>query len=346
MRLLKIIFVVLILFAAVSVYAAMADANEVVIDPNNPVVTVNGVNITEGRIQSIMKPQLEQMSKQVPPQWLEQSKKQLRQQVIEQNVVETLLDEKVKESQVTVSPQDVNDQLQTLASQQNMSMEQFKDFLASYSQNVDEIKERIKKGLEYKQVFEKTWEGKIEFTEEDAKKYYNENLNEFQNQLQVKASHILIKPDTSDPEVPQELAKTKAKEKAENLLQQVKQGADFAEVAKANSSCPSAAQGGDLGYFGKGMMVQPFEQAAFALQVGQLSDTVETNFGYHIIKVTDRKEPSMTTYEQAKDSIIQKLTTAKQDELAQKYIAELKADANIVYHTVQAPVPQQTETKE
>ncbi|MHC4186748.1 MAG: peptidylprolyl isomerase [Planctomycetota bacterium] len=326
--------------------AALADANEVTIDPNSPVVTVNSIDITEGQLQSIMKPQLERMSQQVPPQWLEQAKQQLRQQVIEQTIVEKLLDEKLKEAKIVITAQDVNDQLQTIASQQNppMSAEQFKQLLLAYGQSFEEVREKIKKGLGYQKVIETAWEGKIDFTEENAKKYYNENLSEFQNELQVKASHILIKPDTSDPEVPNELAKTKAKEKAEQLLSQVKQGADFAELAKTNSSCTSAPGGGDLGYFGKGRMVQPFEKAAFTLKTGQYSDVVETNFGYHIILVTDRKEPSTTTFEQAKDSIIQKLTTAKQDELAQKYIADLKAKANIIYHTNQAPTPPQIQT--
>jgi peptidyl-prolyl cis-trans isomerase C len=210
------------------------------------------------------------------------------------------------------------------------------------SQDFDEVKQSIKKGLGYQKVFEASWEGKINVTEEDAKKYYNENLREFQNELQVRASHILIKPDTSNSDVPAELAKTQAKEKAEKLLQQVKQGADFAELAKANSACPSAPEGGDLKYFGKGRMVQPFETAAFALKVGQVSEVVETQFGYHIIKVTDSKEPSTTTFEQAKDSIMQKLTMAKKDELTKTYIDELKAKANIVYNTSQVPQPPQT----
>jgi peptidyl-prolyl cis-trans isomerase C len=324
---------------------ALADANEVTIDPNSPVVTVNGVDITHGQLNSIMKPQLDRMSQQVPPQWLEQAKQQLRQQVLEQSIVEKLLDEKIKEANIVVTIQDVNDQLQTIASQQNppMSVEQFKQLLVAYGQSFEEVKEKIKKGLGYQKVFEAIWEGKIDVTEENAKKYYNEHLSEFQNELQVKASHILIMPDTSDPEVPQELAKTKAKEEAGKILQQVKQDSDFAELAKTHSGCSSAPAGGDLGYFGKGRMVQPFEKAAFALKVGQVSDVVETNFGYHIIKVTDRKEPSTTTFEQAKDSIIQTLTTTKQDELVQKYITDLKAKANIVYHTDQVPTPQKVE---
>jgi len=278
---------------------------------------------------------------------LEQAKQQLRQQTLEQSIVEKLLDEKIKEQKISVTDQDVNDQLEIIASQQNppVSVEQFKQLLEVYGQSFDEVKDKMKKGLAYQKIFEKTWEGKVDVSEEDVKKYYNEHLGEFQNELQVKASHILIMPDTSDSEVPQELAKTKAREKAEQLLVQVKQGADFAELAKAHSGCSSAPGGGDLKYFGKGRMVQPFEKAAFALKVGQHSEVVETNFGYHIIMVTDRKEPSTTTFEQAHDIIIQKLTVAKQDELAQKYITELKANANIVYHTAQLPrqnVPQES----
>ncbi|MHC4131529.1 MAG: peptidylprolyl isomerase [Planctomycetota bacterium] len=331
------ICVCLIVSLLASVSIAQDDANVVAVDPNSPIVTVNGVDITHGQLQLIMKPQLERMSQQVPPQWLEQAKQQLRQQALEQTIVEKLLDEKIKEQQILVTDQDVNDQLITIASQQNppVSVEQFKQLLGAYGQDFDEVKGKIKKGLAYQKIFEKTWEGKVDVSEEDAKKYYNEHLGEFQNELQVKASHILIKPDTSDPGVPKELAKTKAKEKADQLLLQVKQGANFAELAKTHSSCPSAAGGGDLGYFGKGRMVQAFEKAAFALKTGQNSDVVETNFGYHIILVTDRKEASTTTYEQAKDSILQKLTVTKQDELAQKYVAELKAKANIVYHTAQ-----------
>jgi len=342
MRLFRIVFVCTFITLCAFSHIAAADANDVVINPNKPVVTVNGVNVTQGELNAIMKPQLERLSQQVPPQWQEQAKKQLQQQVLEQKIIETLLDEKIEEAQITVSREDVNDQLVEIASQQNLSLPQFKNLLATYGQNIEDVKSRIEKGLKYQKIFEASWDGKINITETDAKKYYNEHMSEFQNDLQVRASHILIKPDTSDPDVPEQLAKTQARQNAEQILQQINQGADLAELAKAHSDCPSSERGGDLGYFGKGKMVQPFEQAAFGLNVGQVSDIVETNFGYHIIKVTDRKEPSVTTYEQAEDSIIQKLTSARQDELAQQYIADLKANANIVYHMNEMTQQQQT----
>ncbi|RKY25347.1 MAG: hypothetical protein DRP62_01485 [Planctomycetota bacterium] len=119
--------------------------------------------------------------------------------------------------------------------------------------------------------------------------------------------------------------------KTRELLKQIKDGADFATLAKANSSCPSAQKGGDLGFFSRGRMVPAFEKAAFELKVGQVSDIVETQFGYHIIKLTDRKDAVVKTFEQAKDDIIKMLAQKKQGELVKEYIDSLKAKANIAY---------------
>ena len=122
---------------------------------------------------------------------------------------------------------------------------------------------------------------------------YNTQGN-LQIQEWVRASHILIKPADADTNVDdQPNAKNEAKAaalvKAEDLLEQIKNGADFEALAKEHSSCASAAKRGDLGFFPRGRMVASFEKAAFDLKVGQVSGIVETNFGYHIIKVTDRK---------------------------------------------------------
>jgi len=130
----------------------------------------------------------------------------------------------------------------------------------------------------------------ITVSDEEIKKFYDENKSGLAEEPQVKASHILIGVDAAaTPEV-----KAKAREKAEAILKELKSGKDFAAAAKADSTCPSKEQGGDLGFFGKGQMVPEFEQAAFALKPGELSEVVETQFGYHIIKVTEGKdaEPS------------------------------------------------------
>lgn len=91
--------------------------------------------------------------------------------------------------------------------------------------------------------------------------------------MEVRASHILVEEES----------------KANELKKQIDSGYDFARVAKKNSKCPSGESGGDLGFFGKGMMVKEFEEAAFSLEVGQVSEPVKTQFGYHLILVTDKK---------------------------------------------------------
>jgi peptidyl-prolyl cis-trans isomerase C len=175
------------------------------------------------------------------------------------------------------------------------------------------------------------WAGKISVTEEDAKKYYDENAKRFETPEQIRASHILIGLPPTDPNADPNQAKAQARAKAEDLLKQIKNGADLAELAKAHSTCPSAPNGGDLGFFPRGKTTPPFEKVAFELQVGQVSDVVETEYGFHIIKVTDHKDAGVIAFEQAKNDIIRQLTAKKQSEFAEEYINSLKAEANIVF---------------
>ena len=314
----------------------------------NIAVTINGEEIPKSYIDKLIKPQLDMILKQsaqLPPKFAEQYEKQLREQAIEQTIRRHLLDEKVKEANTVITDEEVMSTIEKIASSQEepLSLEEFKKKIAEYGESFDEVKEEVREGLARNKFMQTYWAGKINVTEEDAQKYYQENPNQFETPEQVRVSHILIKPKYIDPNVDPNAdpnkAKAAAKAKAEDLLKQIKDGADFAELAKANSDCPSAPKGGDLGFVPRGETTPSFEKAAFELQVGQVSDVVETEYGYHIIKVTGHKDASKTSFEDAKDDIIKQLTQKKQSELAEEYIESLKAKANIVYPPGEGIVP-------
>jgi len=302
--------------------------------PDSVAVTVNGVDITESQVEEQIKPLIERLSpqaEQLPPSFIEQYKSQVRKQILERMIVEHLLDEKVKDANIVVTEEEVINQLEEMTSEQDLSLEDLKVLVEARGQSFDETKQRVRRGMGYQKLIEGQWGDKIKVTEDEAQKYYSENKSDFEIPEQVRASHILITPDTSDPNNDPNQAKTEARAKAESLLKQIRQGADFAELARANSSCSSAAKGGDLNYFSRGQMVPAFEKVAFELKPGQFSDIVETQFGYHIIKVADHRDPNTMTFEQAKDDIIKGLTQQKQAEFVKQYVESLKAQANIVY---------------
>jgi len=149
---------------------------------------------------------------------------------------------------------------------------------------------------------------------EDAQAFYDKQPDHFAVQEEVKASHILVKTE----------------EKAKELSAKIKGGADFAQVARDNSEdTGSKSQGGDLGFFGKGRMVPEFEKAAFALKPGQMSGPVKSQFGYHIIKVTDRHEPKTKTFEEVKSEIIAEMLRGKKDESFRDWVSKQRAAAKI-----------------
>ena len=313
---------------------AAGDASK--FDPDKVAVTVDGVNITEGDLHELIKPQLDVIAaqaKQLPPSMLDQYKKQLREQGLEQLIRSTLLDQKVKGANIVVTNDEVVTKIREIVSNSPtlLSIEEVKKQIEQYGRDFEKVKQDVRTGLLRNRFMEMQWKGKTDVTEDEAKKYYDQNPKRFEMPEQIRASHILIKFDTPESSTDPNAAKAKAKAKIEGLLKQIREGADFAELAKANSVCPSAPDGGDLGFFPRGKTTPAFGKVAFELKVGQVSDIVETEYGYHIIKVTDHKDAGVVSFEQAKADIISQLTEEKQAKFVEDYINSLKANANIVF---------------
>lgn len=154
----------------------------------------------------------------------------------------------------------------------------------------------------------------VTITDEEAEKYYNENKAEFEQPATVSAKHILVDNEELCSEV---------KEKIENGE------LSFEEAAKQYSSCPSKDQGGDLGVFGRGMMVPEFEEAAFELELEKVSQPVQTQFGYHLIKVNAKNEPVTSKFEEVKNQIIQRLVQERQEKKYLDVMKELEAKYDV-----------------
>ena len=167
--------------------------------------------------------------------------------------------------------------------------------------------------LRYLQFVPERYLDEVTFDENDLEKYHRRHLDQFEILEKIKASHILIKVDEGTDET----VRAEKKAFAEKLLEEVKSGKDFAELARVNSDdAASAVKGGNLGYFTRGSMVKPFEQAAFNMKPGDISEVVETTFGYHIIKVEEYTEPGVRSLEESMDEVKAGLRQEKAKQLA------------------------------
>jgi peptidyl-prolyl cis-trans isomerase C len=167
-------------------------------------------------------------------------------------------------------------------------------------------------------LLEKEIRDKVKVDDSELKADYDSNLDKYKKDAGISASHILV--ETEDD--------------GKFILAKLNEGADFAELAAEHSKDPSnAGNGGELGFFSRGRMVPEFEDAAFALNVGETSELVKTQFGYHIIKVTEKKEGSQLSFEDAKGMIQRDMLSKKQRDVYQSYVEGLKKDTKININT-------------
>lgn len=195
-----------------------------------------------------------------------------------------------------------------------------------YNQNLQEFQLKEQAKVEYVKFTVDGLLSKIDVSNEDVRKYYGDHPDEFGIPEERKAAHILVSVPANASKSQQEAAR----EKSEQLLQELrKTPAKFAVLAKQHSQdLGSAVNGGDLDYFGRGMMVKPFEDAAFALKIGEISELVKTDFGYHIIKLVAIKPPNAIPFEEARGIILDKL---RQQKSADIYAEMAEKFSNAVY---------------
>lgn len=197
--------------------------------------------------------------------------------------------------------------------------------LAWYEHNPSAFVEPEHATVDYLVLTQQAIEQGIEVSTEDARAYYEQNKARFTTAEQRRASHILILADSDASEAERQAAHAKA----ESIEQQLKNGADFAELARRESQDPgSAASGGDLGFFTRDMMVEPFADAAFSLEPGQTSGIVETGFGFHIIRLTDIRAATQKSFESVRPEIESEIRAHL---ASARYAEAAEAFSNIVY---------------
>jgi peptidyl-prolyl cis-trans isomerase C len=264
--------------------------------------------------------------------YIDSMRERLNKGALEAAIIETLIDQKMKEHNISVSEMQIEEYITQLAAREGMTIDDLKSLVTSGGKTFEQWKEQMQfdKIIGVLKIAQLEGFGSMDVNDNDVQKFYEENKARYETPEQVKASHILIKPDTSagaDPNT----ADAEARAKAEDLLKQIKEDADFAQLAQGNSACPSSARGGDLGFGQRRTWVGPFADAAFALQPGQISDVVKTRFGSHIIKVTERKEAGITSFDEAKDQIKKMLQARREAEVSSNFVKTIRKNADVVY---------------
>jgi len=303
------------------------------------VASVNGVPIMDSQVKQRVavryKPQLDKLSAQ-SPQMAAQFEKQAMQLATNELVIEQLLAKEAEEAGVKVTEEQLMAEIATqLATEEPpLTVEEYKKMVENQGIDFEAWKKYYIRYMTCTKYLESKVGSTVTVTEADAQKYYDESPDDFKVPEQVRASHILIstRPSPTDPNADPNQVKAQAQAKAETLLKQVKEGADFAALAKENSAdTMSAVRGGDIGLFGRGQMVPPFEEAAFALKAGEVSDLVETQFGYHIIKVAEHRDPNTIPFAAAKDRLMESLKNQKMQKAFGEYIEAIQQKASITY---------------
>ncbi|MEE9525319.1 MAG: peptidylprolyl isomerase [Candidatus Woesearchaeota archaeon] len=229
---------------------------------------------------------------------------------LNQMINEELLLQEAAKNRISVLDKEVEEELSEIVSRSLISKDEFEIQLNQAGFSMKTLFDYYKKQMIIKKLLDDEFVN-ISVSDADAKLYYDANKAAYSaEEGQIRLSHILVETE----------------EEAEAILEELKKGKDFVELAKEKSIGPSSVSGGNLGFVSRGQMVSEFEEAAFALNVNQLSDVVQTQFGYHIIK----RGSNSLYFGEAKETIIELLKTEQQKELLGAYLDGIKEDSEIV----------------
>ena len=315
-------FVLLLFLVALTTFPSLILAEDTK-PPIDKAAIVNGTVITQDELDSQMDMVVDrlQASGRVPDV---SQLEEVRGQVLENLIARELLYQESQKKGIKISEEEVNKQLISLKGQ-FPNEEEFNKALKRMNLTEASIKEKLARDLSLKKLIDHEIAPKVKLSDSDIRAFYDNNLETFKQPERVQASHILIKVD---PEADAS-QKAEAQKKIGLVQEKLQKGEDFGALAKEYSEGPSGPNGGELGYFTRGQMVKPFEEAAFAMKPGEVSGMVETRFGYHLIKVTDKTPETTMPYDDVKDRLEQFLKQRKLQEEINVYVKRLEEHAKV-----------------
>jgi len=334
-------FSFLIMFASFAVFACgdseTASAEDSSETSSDFAIRVNDETISdtqlEERIDMQIRPMLQRFgvesTDELPPQ-AQGLRDQVKRRVVQQSTTQLILLSYAKKSDVTVSDQELEDRWNQLVNR-FPSKEQFQKQLEQMGRAPEDFREDLRHSMLIEKYAEQEI-GEIKVSDEEIENHFSKNKDEYGEAERVKARHILFEEeDGNDPEA-----------EAREVKEKIEGGADFAEMAKKHSDGPSAERGGSLGTFSKGEMVPAFEEVAFSLEPGTISDPVQTRFGYHLIEIEDKMDSKPADLEGSREEIRQQLTNQKRRQKMQQLVQRLrdKADIEQKIEMPQPPQPQ------
>ncbi len=281
---------------------------------------VNGEPVTKVDFDRLIKNIEARANQPVPAE----RRNEVFRQALDQLVTYTVLSQETRARTVVVADEEVDDRVKQMRAQFK-SEDEFKKALDARGMTLDKLKSDTRTDLGINKMVDSEVATQAAASDAECRDFYDKNPDKFKQDEAVRASHILFRVDENADAA----TKKKAMDQAQAVLKEARAGADFAELAKKHSADGSAQQGGDLNFFTKGQMVPPFDQAAFSMKPGEISDIVTTQFGYHIIKVTDRRAASTVPFDQVSARIKEFLTEQQKQKKADDFIQSLKQKAKI-----------------
>ena len=295
---------------------------------------VNGIEIESKYIKF----RLSQIIKKVNRPLTLKEKTSIVKDLIEKEVVRELINQQGKKENLTLDNKLIEKELESLRSAYS-SEKEFDNALKARNINLEDIKKSMQIDLNARKLLNAQIKGKINVSNEDVKKYYEENKSKFQRPEAYHARHILaayFPPEALRNQTIKELQKNKeffarvAEEKIDKIIEELKKGTDFKELAKNQSDDESSREtGGDLDYIYKGIFDASFDKAAGKLQPGEISGKIRTRFGFHVIQLIEKKPPELATFDEMKPGIQKYLFLEEAKKQVASYVEKLKQTANI-----------------
>lgn len=288
-------------------------------------ITINGIPLPDAAVEFEFSRLVRFYCEQMSRDQVEAQRDTLRRRAVDQAIGARLLLDRAEQMQLEPDDADIDARLARMEREAG-GADAFRKALARQNLTLETVRDGVRRGRRVDLLVEKITEDIEDPTEREIREHFEAHADEYRNADRAQAQHILVQPKSDSPDAHRE-----ARAKLAEVRRRVERGAEFAEMAAAYSDCPSGKNtGGSLGWFARGAMLPEFDHAVFSMEIGELSEIVQTPVGYHIIRKLGQEEGGPAELAEVADRVREFLRHVRRGERISKYVNELRLKAEVV----------------